>query len=196
MPTSLCLEFTQTRGWAPRDRSDDALATYSDLVAWARARALVPEREARRLRAWATSHPRKAARTLESARALRAVIYRIFAAVGAGGAAADADVRLLNRWLGPARAHQGLERSGDGWAYGWSGGPGPEPERPLWPIVVSAAGLLTGEGLERVRLCAADDCGWLFLDDSRNRSRRWCDMSDCGNRAKARRYRARHRAED
>src|ERR671930_579256 len=59
----------------------------------------------------------------------------------------------------------------------------------LAPVVWSAAELLTSGPLERVRECPGDDtCGWLFLDTSRNGSRRWCDMRTCGNRAKARRY--------
>ena len=59
----------------------------------------------------------------------------------------------------------------------------------LWPVVRSAAELLNSDLLSRVRVCPADDCAWLFLDQSRNRSRRWCDMSTCGNRSKARRFR-------
>lgn len=55
----------------------------------------------------------------------------------------------------------------------------------------SAAALLTAEEVERLKLCDAHDCGWLFVDASRNRSRRWCDMADCGNRAEARRFRER-----
>jgi predicted RNA-binding Zn ribbon-like protein len=58
----------------------------------------------------------------------------------------------------------------------------------LWPIASSAADLLTSERLKKVRLCEAKTCTWLFLDESRNHSRRWCDMKVCGNREKARRH--------
>ena len=58
----------------------------------------------------------------------------------------------------------------------------------LWPIIRSAAELLTSDKLDRVCECPGENCGWLFIDMSRNRSRRWCDMKDCGNRAKARRH--------
>lgn len=130
---------------------------------------------------------------LASARSLREVIYRVFAAVAGGGEPSGSDVKALNGWLRTARADQSLVRREGWWTYEWTDGAQPDLERPLWPIAVSAADLLVGDELERVRLCAADDCGWLFLDESRNRSRRWCDMSDCGNRAKVRRYRARQR---
>jgi predicted RNA-binding Zn ribbon-like protein len=65
----------------------------------------------------------------------------------------------------------------------------------LWPVARSAADLLTSQEQSRVRECAASDCGWLFLDLSRNRSRRWCDMETCGNRTKARRHYARSKQE-
>jgi predicted RNA-binding Zn ribbon-like protein len=63
----------------------------------------------------------------------------------------------------------------------------------LWPVARSAAELLSSESVDRVRECASSTCTWLFIDDSRNRRRRWCDMASCGNRAKARRYYERHR---
>jgi predicted RNA-binding Zn ribbon-like protein len=62
----------------------------------------------------------------------------------------------------------------------------------LYPIVKSAADLLVSAQLDRIRVCADPQCGWLFLDSSRNRSRRWCSMDTCGNRAKARRFYKRH----
>jgi predicted RNA-binding Zn ribbon-like protein len=65
--------------------------------------------------------------------------------------------------------------------------------RLLWPIAESAAELLTSQEVSSIRLCEAPDCDWLFLDNSRNRSRRWCDMKICGNREKARRHYRRSR---
>jgi predicted RNA-binding Zn ribbon-like protein len=56
-------------------------------------------------------------------------------------------------------------------------------------VARSAAELLQSEELGRVRRCDGEDCRWLFLDTSRSRNRRWCDMADCGNTAKVRRYR-------
>src|SRR5207302_22567 len=67
-------------------------------------------------------------------------------------------------------------------------------DRMLWPVIRSAADLLVSGEAQRVRRCASETCDWLFLDTSRNHSRRWCDMSGCGNRAKARRHYARAKA--
>ncbi|WP_246485921.1 CGNR zinc finger domain-containing protein [Kribbella qitaiheensis] len=55
-------------------------------------------------------------------------------------------------------------------------------------LVLSAARLLEREDLTRLRECQDDDCGWLFLDQSKNKSRRWCSSGDCGNRARAKRH--------
>ena len=65
----------------------------------------------------------------------------------------------------------------------------------LWPVARSAADLLTSDDLGRVRECAGERCNWLFIDRSKNHSRRWCDMQDCGNVAKVRRYRSRKQAD-
>ena len=61
-------------------------------------------------------------------------------------------------------------------------------DRVLWPIVRSAADLLTSGDLRKVRQCARESCDWLFVDASKNHSRRWCSMNMCGSRVKARRY--------
>jgi len=55
--------------------------------------------------------------------------------------------------------------------------------------------LTSSQRLNQVRQCRGDNCGWLFVDGSKNHSRRWCDMRDCGNRAKVRRHRLKQRRE-
>ena len=124
--------------------------------------------------------------------ALRALIYRIFSALGEDRQAAPSDIEELNALLPEAQRQRGIVTADGGYEWGWLDDPDAPLDRVLWPIAVSAAALLTWDQLDRVKLCRADDCGWLFVDASRNRSRRWCDMSDCGNRAKARRFRTRH----
>jgi len=125
---------------------------------------------------------------LRRARDLREAVFRIFARPGTEGG----DLDLLADEAARAAAERRLAATADGYAYTW-----PESDRleqPLWPVALAAAELLTSaEERSRVKECAADNCNWLFLDMSRNRSRRWCDMKVCGNRAKARRFSARHR---
>ena len=187
-----CLKFTQTAGWAERDRTDDELTNYDALVAWAEREGALDSDEAERLRRSAAQHLSEAAAVLEAAVSLRDIVYRIFSAIGRDEAPAEADVQALNDLLPEASARLGIVRTDEGYDWGWVAHGETPLDRVLWPIIRSAGDLLTWPQLQRVKLCAADDCGWLFIDASRNRSRRWCDMSDCGNRAKAKRFRERH----
>jgi predicted RNA-binding Zn ribbon-like protein len=103
--------------------------------------------------------------------------------------AARADIEVLERELSNARDHERLSPSARAFVWTWD-----DPnalDRVLWEVSRSAAELLTSDELSKLRLCGGDDCGWMFLDTSRNRSRQWCDMRDCGNRAKVRRFRER-----
>ena len=91
-----------------------------------------------------------------------------------------------------SRTHARIVSTKEGFKWDWS-----EElalDRMLWFIARSAADLLTSGNLDRVRQCGDEECGWLFIDTTKNRSRRWCDMTDCGNRAKARRHYSRLRA--
>jgi len=130
---------------------------------------------------------------LERAIALREAIYRIFSAISHGRPPQAADLATYNAELSGALAHSRIVSTAEGFAWDWRRAED-ALDRMLWPVVRDAAGLLTSEKLDRIGECADDRCGWLFLDVSRNRSRRWCAMEDCGNRAKARRHYERKRA--
>lgn len=189
-----CLDFTKTTGWDARDRPDDEMDSFASVVQWALDHGALGVQRARRLRSLAKRHPRAAARALSAALELRALLYRIFAAIGRNEPPDVEDVCVLNLKLSKAMPHRELVPSPTGYRWAWC--EDDALESVLWPIIGSAAELLTSPDLDSVRLCAADGCGWLFIDASRNRSRRWCAMSGCGNRAKARRYRQRHREAD
>jgi len=183
----LCLDFANTLSV----QTGDHLGDYGDLVAWGRqAGALTPAQAASLLDA-AARQPAAAEFALARARRFRAAVYRLFAARAAGHEPATADLDALNaelaRTLGKAR----IVRAADGFAWDWVAEDA--LDRVLWPVVRSAAELLTSEALSLVRECAASSCRWLFLDTTKNRSRQWCDMRVCGNRAKARRYHERRR---
>ena len=95
--------------------------------------------------------------------------------------------------LAEALPHRRLVTTAEG--FGWQWGEDPVAlAQMLWPIARSAADLLTSPDLGRVRECARAACEWLFVDHSKNRSRRWCDMQECGNVEKVRRYRRRQQA--
>jgi predicted RNA-binding Zn ribbon-like protein len=133
----------------------------------------------------------EAAAIFRGAIALRETTYRIFHAVASGSAPADGDLSELNRELKETPAREALQRIGG--AFGWrvEGKPLATASALLAPVLWSAGDLLAGPQLERVRECANGKCLWLFLDESKNGSRRWCSMTACGNRAKAHRHYAR-----
>jgi predicted RNA-binding Zn ribbon-like protein len=116
----------------------------------------------------------------------RALVRRLLRAEASGEGASERDLAGLNRILSQGQNHRGVLPAVRGYGWGWIG-QARDVDRALWPIAWSAAQLLTGPDLARLKSC--DGCGRLFFDASRNRSRRWCDMQGCGNRAKVARHR-------
>ncbi len=189
----LCLDFVNTVGG--RDRSNvlrDKLPDYHQLLDWSRAAGIAKPAESRHLAQQAALHQHAAEATLSRAVLLREALYRVFKSAVNGLRTSPADLETLSRELRVARAHQLLTRAGGVFKWTWED-EGYALDRILWPISLSAADLLTSDHLSRLRQCGGQDCGWMFLDISRNRSRQWCDMKDCGNRAKVRRFRKRQR---
>jgi predicted RNA-binding Zn ribbon-like protein len=185
----LCLDFVNTLNLY----SEDKLRSASDLIAFARQAEVLPAPEAARLQAEIDAKPAAAEAFLARARELRIAIYHVFSAVAALEPPAAADMDVLNRELAATLGHQCVVIEPDGsFGWGWLGGQY-QLTHLLFPIVRSAADLLTSDDRQDVRQCAAPDCAWLFLDTSRNRSRQWCSMQTCGNRAKARRFYERRR---
>jgi len=183
---SLCLDFTNTCEERARPETDK-LDCYADLVGFFAEAGVVDSRGMTKLHRLATADPPAACAACDQARRLRESIYRVFSALAAGRAVPSADIDELNRGLSAGIAHRHLVPSGDGFVLGWHG-LGDSFLAPLHRVAHAAAELLTSCDLDRVRECASDHCDWLFLDRSRNRSRRWCSMETCGNRSKARRH--------
>lgn len=200
----LCLDLINTvsgRGANPeaavaeRDYADvvekERLVGFDDLVRWGQAAGVLGKAEATELARAARAEPAQASHVVRRARVLREAMYRLFRAMIEGWKPDATDLAVLNRELGQARAHERLAAGKRGLTWTWKDR-GSDLDRVLWPTVRSAAALLTSDELTRVRQCDGEDCRWLFLDTSKNRSRRWCEMADCGNRAKVRRFRRRH----
>jgi predicted RNA-binding Zn ribbon-like protein len=185
----LCLDFVNTASGRASGALEEKLRSYDDVVTWAERVGLLSEKRGRTLRNVAVRSPRDAQLVLDRARELREASYRLFVAAEPAGE----DLELLGEEAGLAAAERQLISGPEGYRWGW-----PDSDRleqVLWPVALSATDLLTSENRSLVKECAADNCSWLFLDMSRNHSRRWCDMKVCGNRAKARRFSARHRGE-
>ena len=188
---SLCLDFANTANWHKSEQPVELLNSYTDLVDWSRHADVLDEQDAETLLREAADHPSDADLVRSRAVALREAIYRIFASIADDGRPDVEDLEVLNGALGPALANARIVEGQDGFTWDWADDR-VMLDRMLWPVARSAAELLASAQLSRARQCADEKCGWLFLDMSRNRSRRWCSMEDCGNRNKARNYYHRH----
>jgi len=189
----LCLDCANTASWHAGDHPVEWLTSYAALVAWGRHAGAVSDDEAARLLHEAAERPVEAAVVLARAIALREAIYHTFAATAAGRAPEASALATLNRALPVALAHAQIVPAADSFTWTWDDAAA--LDRPLWPVARSAADLLTSGELSRVRECAGYPCGWLFVDLTKNHSRRWCDTQGCGNRARVRQHHARRRAD-
>jgi predicted RNA-binding Zn ribbon-like protein len=191
-----CLDFANTVGPRrpdPGEEQHDYIPGYEELVAWAAHAGLVNTAQQAQLTAAAEAGPDAAAAVHERARRLREAIYEAFAAVaqsrpappGALATIKDAYVAALRN------AYLGVAPSGQGWRWPDDG----RPEQVLWPVAASAVDLAVSGRVTRIRQCPGDggQCGWLFVDTSKNATRRWCSMRTCGSKVKSRRQAARRR---
>lgn len=185
-----CLDFANTVTWAGAELLNERFGRYGDLVEWAERAGILSDTAARRLLRVSRGEPAAADAALSDAHALRKAIHEVVGARAEGREPERGAGDTLNRFLGRAlgRLRLGVEGDACSWVFVDEGD---ELDRMLWPVAWSAASLLTSNDAPLVRRCASERCGWLFLDRSRNRSRRWCDMKSCGNSAKARRHYAR-----
>lgn len=176
----VALDFANTVSERQSEQPVEHLGGYDALVEFGRQTALVTPAQAERLRETAARDPDAAARVMTEAVALREALYRIFTEVALGRAPSADALFTLNAFVARLRIGPDLDWT---WQAGDAG-----LDAPLGAVVRAALELLTGDLRERIGRCGNPDCRFLFVDTSKNRSRRWCEMQSCGNRMKARRH--------
>lgn len=185
----LCLDFANTVSRRKPPQPDtDHVNSYDDLVAFAEQSKILSPENAAELRLQAQRRSREAQVVLGRAISYRESLYRAFSALAQGKAVPPDELQQITDITIEALAHRRLTRIEDGYRWQWEWDSKTMLDLILWLIAQSATELLTSSQLSTVRICEAPNCAWLFLDQSRNRSRRWCDMKVCGNRQKARRH--------
>jgi predicted RNA-binding Zn ribbon-like protein len=183
----LCLSYANTLSWRGSEAPTEALKDLADLLGWLEKSAGVGAALIHETKSWSRDHQKKAARLFADSLALREAIFRIFSAFAVGQPAHDRDFAALKTALAEAPPRSELARS-DG-RYAWRiERPRPAASNLLVPVLWSAADLLLNAEHRRIRQCANEKCLWLFLDESKSGTRRWCEMASCGNRAKAQRH--------
>jgi predicted RNA-binding Zn ribbon-like protein len=183
----LCVAFANTRYWRGGESVKEKLNELGDVLTWCERNGSIDARTLKELEAWASRHGSEAARLFSEAIAARETIYALLGTAAAGEAIGERDIDALNGLLAaaPARTSLAAGKNGNLWHLPPAA---PAAASLLAPVIWSAGDLLAGQRLSRLRMCANEKCRWLFIDDSKSGTRRWCSMSLCGNRAKAHRH--------
>lgn len=187
----LCLDLANTVDGRLTDHPRELLPRYHDLLDWAVQAGVLANTEATAFRDDADRRRKAASSALRALREVREAIFEVFSAVADRRHMPAGALAVLNRVIPKALAQRQLECRGGRVVWAWRRTPRPDLDGVLWRAVWSAAELLTSADIGRVRRCAGTGCAWLFIDGSKNQTRRWCDMSVCGNRSKASRHYAR-----
>jgi predicted RNA-binding Zn ribbon-like protein len=183
----VALDFVNTEDGDPLV---ECLRGYGDLVAWSVLVGLFSAEEGERLVGEADLRPEDAEAVYRDALRLRGALYGVFRALAEGGDVPERDLETLRGYEREALSRGKLVQGDRGFSWEWKDGR--DLAGMLWPVAHAATRLLTSGDLDRLKLCAG--CYWVFLDASRNRSRRWCTMEVCGTDAKMRRYVAKRAA--
>jgi predicted RNA-binding Zn ribbon-like protein len=186
---ALCLDFANTVNSRLRTEHD-YLLQYSDLVEWAARLDIIPAPQSTQLQKRARQNLHEAENALLAARTLRELLYRLFSNAANGSAPEKKDLEVFSVFYGESIARGRFVKRETHYATTWNFDEALESV--LWPIIHSAGELLLSDELGHVKECPG--CGWLFLDTSKNQSRRWCSMNTCGARDKMRRYHKRQLA--
>ena len=167
----------------------ELLPTYAELLRFCTQLQLIPAEHARKL---ALRVPvAKGRQVLAATRELREALAAVLYAWADGGKTPPAQLAMLEQYFHAAADNRTLQADGPRLVWKWTS---LDPELPLWKLAQAASDLLVSSDTEHIKDCGDPTCRWLFLDLSKNHTRRWCDMKICGNRMKARRHHARQQA--
>jgi predicted RNA-binding Zn ribbon-like protein len=166
----------------------ELLAGYDDLLRFATQSELLTERQAKKLKRADASQAARA-QVLDQVRELRETLAGVAYAQLDRKEIATANLAILEEHFKQAGSHRHLIADPLDLAWSWRG-LGSQVAAPLWLLAQAAAELMLSDRATHLRSCSSDTCRWLFLDTSKNHTRRWCDMKVCGNRMKARRFQA------
>ncbi len=186
---ALCLDFCNSGQGTRNRRKEEWLTGFADLIDWLEAAEAIEGGHAARLRAEGAKSPEAAQELWLRALRFREALARIFLAKTGGRSADQADLATIHAEYARTASFARLAPTAEGFAWGVDA-KAAALDAALRPLVSSAVELLTSSRLARLRRCGNETCYWLFVDETRNRSRRWCEMASCGNLMKVRRHRA------
>ena len=190
----LCIDFANSFDNVGPGQRLDFIGSYEDFVRWSRHVELLSAANARELDQLAAEHEDEAGAVYRRALELRAALRDVLGQIAVGAVVSPDALTVIEQEYQRAVAAIHLTPDHGRFEWDWQT-TAAQLDQPLWPLALSAVDLLTGGETRRVKLCASHGCGWLFYDQSKNRSRRWCSMEGCGSQDKMRRhYRKRKQA--
>ncbi len=191
----LCLNFVNTMDPRIGEHPREFLNTYTDLVAWSKHVGMLTQEQSNILLQEAQNRVEETDQVFNDAILLRESLYNVFVALITNEEPQRTAMERVQHTFANAMMHATLSLSHQHFTWEWIKAQG-SLDSIVWPIASSAMDVLTSEEWKRVKQCpGVGDCGWLFLDTSKNGSRQWCSMQECGSRAKMRRQYARKRSE-
>ncbi|WP_295123663.1 CGNR zinc finger domain-containing protein [uncultured Chitinophaga sp.] len=190
---TLCLNFTNTIANRSVPEPFDYLGNYLDILRWYRRTEVLKPSVIKTLERLAKAYPPKAAAVFEKAIALRELLYAMFAGQAEGLSPKEQLVAEFNQYLAAAFSQLNLDHYNRKEPATLSFTM-PELDLVWWEIVKSAVEVFTSRQLQLVRRCPA--CNWLFVDKSKNHSRKWCNMATCGDVHKVKQFYERKKKSD
>lgn len=176
------LDFVNTLDYrGTPEKTIELIESYEDLLRFSEQTGILTNSEARSLRK--SAHNQK---ILRDAITLREAFGRICYNIARLKMPLSTDLDILNESIKKASTHRVIQMEKG--QLGWTWDESENPLTPLWRLALISSELLTSPDVSRLRICESETCQWLFLDKSKNHSRRWCNMQTCGNREKARRF--------
>ena len=189
----MSLDFVNTLDDRFSNEPKEMLKSYVDLARFGEDTGILTDQQVDRFFPWSIQYKEEAEEVLKSAIELREAISAVFYSIVQRKPVPAAPLDILNVRVQEAARHLKLVPGKERFKWKFDSGIN-DPYAPIWPIARDAAELLASDRLEFVRACASKTCEWLFLDESKNHRRRWCDMTKCGNRAKAKRFYTRQKS--
>ena len=184
---NLALDFVNTSTGRHASRKwGDYLTDAMEVLVWLRHAKSIDEVRFREMTRLVANDEAQSKAFLASALRLRGALTALFAAFPSGRMPHQADIETLNAVLADAKAAERVAWTSEGMRSVTSADLESLNDG-LWPIAKAAEQILTSAAPRRVKSCGSPTCQWLFLDTSKNATRRWCQMEVCGNREKGRR---------
>jgi predicted RNA-binding Zn ribbon-like protein len=176
-------------GW--NDDPEDWVPDIASFLVWTRTSGILSAYEKNQAGRMAERSPAAAARVLASVKELRFALWRLVDSLEHRRPAKAGDLSVIDEWARRLSLSQRavVRRNKIDFAIGRDIS---ALEIPGLRVITAALSFLRDSSWARIKTCPGNNCGWKFLDRSKNRSRRWCDMAVCGNLAKAKQYRARN----